>query len=328
MKMQYPFYKMGVLCGLFGKSRQAYYEREHYVSKQHLEEEVLLCFVNDIRKDFPRMGCKKLLIFLQNRLQQADIKIGRDAFFGLLKRNQLLVKRRRSSRKTTYSDHWMRKYPNLVRDFVPSAPNQLWVSDITYVDSKDKPLYLSLITDAYSRKIVGWNLSPTLAAIHTVNALKMGLRTLPANHSGLIHHSDRGVQYCCNEYVKELSKHGVLISMTESGDPLENALAERVNGILKTEWLNKFSKQTPRELLASVNKVIMLYNEKRPHQSISYQTPSDVHAKGLLVERKWKNYYPMKEKRETSLNFASQPKQNSQAISEIKVSNFEDVKLF
>lgn len=326
--MLYPQYKIDALCRLFGNSRQAYYERERYISHCHLEEDVVLSLVRDVRKDFPQMGCKKLLVFLQYRFKQAGIEIGRDAFIDLLRRNQMQVKRRRSSRKTTFSGHWMRKYPNLIRGYTPSAPNQLWVSDITYIETGSRFLYLSLITDAYSRKIVGWTLASSLDAIHTVNALKMALKTLPVNHSGLIHHSDRGAQYCCNEYVKELSKHNILISMTESGDPLENAIAERVNGILKTEWLNRLSTQLPKDMLDFVAKIITLYNELRPHQSISNQTPSMVHAKGLRVERMWKNYYPMKEKDNSSLNFETQSKLTCKAISGLKTSNSDNVKLF
>lgn len=328
MKMQYPQYKMDELCRLFGKSRQAYYERERYTSRQHLEEEIILALVRDVRKEFPCMGCKKLLIFLQNRLQQADLEIGRDAFIDLLKRNRMLVKRKRSGRRTTFSSHWLRKYPNLIRGFTPSAPNQLWVSDITYIEGKDRFLYLSLITDAYSRKIVGWTLAPTLDASYTVNALKMALKTLPSEHSGLIHHSDRGVQYCCKNYVDILSNNKILISMTESGDPLENAIAERINGILKTEWINKMPAQSHREIFTFISQIIGLYNEQRPHQSISYKTPSMVHATEMKVERKWKNYYSMKEKDNSSLNFDTQSELACQTISGLSPSNSDNVKLY
>lgn len=294
---------MDTLCRLFGNSRQAYYEREHYTILEHFKEDTIISLVRSVREDFPRMGCKKLLVYLQTRLRQAGVEIGRDAFIELMGRNQLLVKRRRSGRKTTFSGHWLRKYPNLIKDYTPSAPGQLWVSDITYIELENGFLYLSLVTDAYSRKIVGWSLSPTLNASYTVDALRIALKTLPESHSGLIHHSDRGVQYCCSDYIKELTVHNIQISMTESGDPLENAIAERVNGILKTEWLNKIPARSPNETLLYIEKIITLYNEQRPHQSIGYQTPSKVHASGMNVERKWKNYYSVREKNKTSANF-------------------------
>ncbi|KAA6330931.1 hypothetical protein EZS27_020411 [termite gut metagenome] len=166
-----------------------------------------------------------------------NISIGRDAFIELLYRNFMLVRRIRNKRKTTFSNHWMHKYPNLIKNYHPMSSNQLWVSDITYIETCQGFAYLCLITDAYSHKIVGWNLSPTLRSNNACEALKMALKTLPENHTGLIHHSDRGVQYCCSPYVRMLDKHTIRISMTESGDPLENAIAERINGILKTEWI-------------------------------------------------------------------------------------------
>lgn len=332
--MQYPHYTMDSLCRLFGNTRQAYYERDRYLSRQHLEEDMILFLVREARTDFPRMGSRKLLVYLEKRFQQAGIEIGRDAFIDLLGHNMLLVKRRRSQHRTTFSNHWMRKYPNLIRNFTPTAPNQLWVSDITYIETEGRFLYLSLITDAYSRKIVGWALAPTLEARYTIYALEKAVRTLPQGHQGLIHHSDLGVQYCCGDYVKVLTANHIHISMTESGDPLENAIAERVNGILKTEWLNNLPKKSPKEMLVYIEKIITLYNEQRPHQSISYQTPSSVHASGISVERKWKSYYPVKEKAlakekiENSTNFTFLSPVMCQAISGQTIPVLETVKPF
>lgn len=326
--MQYPHYKMDALCRLFGYTRQAYYERERYISRRHLEEDMVLSLVREARKDFPRMGCRKLLVYLQDRLQQAGLEVGRDAFIDLLGHNQMLIRRRRAHRRTTFSSHWMRKYPNLIRNFTPTAPNQLWVSDITYIETKGRFLYLSLVTDAYSRKIIGWTLAPTLDSRYTIDALRQALKALPEAHHGLIHHSDRGVQYCCGDYVRELTSHNIQISMTESGDPLENAVAERVNGILKSEWLNNLPAQLAKEMLPYIEKIITLYNEQRPHQSISYQTPASVHESGIKVERRWKNYYPMKEKNKTSTNFVPQSEVMCQAISGQNTSIPENVKPF
>ncbi|KAA6316914.1 hypothetical protein EZS27_032848 [termite gut metagenome] len=237
------------------------------------------------------MGAKKLLIYLQAKFQAMNIHIGRDAFIELLYRNFMLVRRMRNKRKTTFSNHWMHKYPNLIKNYHPMSSNQLWVSDITYIETSQGFAYLCLITDAYSRKIVGWNLSPTLRSNNACEALQMALKTLPENHTGLIHHSDRGVQYCCSPYVRILDKHTIRISMTESGDPLENAIAERINGILKTEWIYNRNFKSWQEAELYVKQIIDLYNNQRPHQSIDYMVPSFVHQTNLPTERKWKNYY-------------------------------------
>ena len=282
---------MDALCRLFGKSRQAYHERLKYVSLRNVEEDIILSLVREARTKFPRMGAKKLLIYLGATFEQMDISIGRDAFLELLYRNFLLVKRLRNKRKTTFSNHWMRKYPNLIRDYTPVSPNKLWVSDITYIETKSGFAYLSLITDAYSRKIVGWNLSSRLDANSPLQALKKAVSELPKGNNKLIHHSDRGSQYCSFQYVGMLNKHKIRISMTESGDPLENAIAERVNGILKMEWLHKNSLESYTEARKVIDRIIVLYNNERPHQSLEYQVPAFIHETGMKTERKWKNYY-------------------------------------
>jgi putative transposase len=176
---------------------------------------------------------------MQGFLSAHHFQIGRDAMFDLLSEHGLLItKRKRRGFITTLSKHRFKKYPNIIRDFIPVAPNQLWVSDITYIHLANGFAYLSLITDAYSRKIVGFFLSRDLSAQGPLNALKMALAGNP-NRNGLIHHSDRGVQYCCDAYVKLLLVRKIKISMTQNGDPLENAIAERVNGILKQELLEE-----------------------------------------------------------------------------------------
>lgn len=205
-----------------------------------LESDVILALTRDSRVHFPRMGANKLRIYLQPKFEVKGIAIGGDAFAALLADNHMLVKRRRSKRKTTFSNHRYYKYPNLTRTCKPGEPetDQLWVSNIAYVEVGYGFICLSLITDAYSRKIAGWDLSRDLSSAGALRTLSMALRSLPEGRS-LIHHSDRGVQYCHRAYVKELEKRNILISMTESGDPLENAIAERVNGILKTEWIDR-----------------------------------------------------------------------------------------
>lgn len=232
-----------------------------------------------------------MLIYLRPTLQKMNISIGRDAFLELLYHNFLLVKRLRNKRKTTFSNHWMRKYPNLIRNYIPTAPNRLWVSDITYIKTKQGFSYLSLITDAYSRKIVSWNLSKRLDAESPLKALEKALNELPKGKINLIHHSDRGVQYCSSKYVKILNKNEVKISMTENGDPLENAIAERVNGILKMEWLYSKCPETFLDANAILTEIIDLYNNERPHQSLDYQVPSLIHETGMKTIRRWKTYY-------------------------------------
>jgi len=225
------------LCSLLGYSRQAYYQGNRECEKQVLGAELVVQEVLRIRQSKKRVGTRKLLKMMDEFLQSHAIGIGRDALFDLLRENRLLIrKRKRNKPITTWSHHWFRKYPNLIKGFMPTAANQLWVSDITYIAIGDDFAYLSLITDAYSRKIVGFYLSEDLSAKGCIKALKMALENNPAR-TELIHHSDRGSQYCCGDYIAILEKEHIRISMTQTGDPLENAIAERVNGILKQELL-------------------------------------------------------------------------------------------
>ena len=202
--------------------------------------------------------------------------------------------KRRRRYKTTDSRHHYRKYPNLIADVVPSRPNEIWVSDITYVETDEGVCYLSLITDTYSHKIVGWAVGPTLETVYPLNALKMALATIDdVTASRLIHHSDRGCQYCSNEYVSELKKRHVNISMTQSGDPLENAIAERANGILKVEWLYKMRITTRDECRSILDRIIDFYNTQRPHMSIGMQPPEAVHMQTGEQRRCRKNSWAM-----------------------------------
>ena len=197
-----------------------------------MEEDIVLSVVQNARKDFPRMGAKKLLIYLQPTFQAMGIHIGRDTFIELLYRNYLLVRRVRNKRKTTFSNHWMRKYPNLIRGYTPTAPNQLWVSDITYIEMAGRFAYLALVTDAYSHMIVGWELAPSLRACNALAALKMALNRLPEEYSGLIHHSDRGSQYFSFSYVNLLTQTKAQISLTECVDTLANQQTEKTMAVL------------------------------------------------------------------------------------------------
>lgn len=286
---------VSALCSLLGYSRQALYQHSKAKERQALQEELLLQEVLKVRKQQKRIGSRKLLEMLGNFMQQHGISIGRDRFFTLLRNHGLLVKKRKRSRpQTTFSDHWLRKYPNLITGFVPIAANQLWVSDITYIQLDDGFAYLSLITDAYSRKIVGFYVSEDLTAKGCIQALKMALKN-KCNSANLIHHSDRGLQYCSKDYVRLLNKNSIRISMTQSGDPLENALAERVNGILKEELLEgRYSHL--QEAQRKVAVAISTYNHHRPHSSIDMLTPADAHSRTGALKKRWKSYYNSKQK--------------------------------
>lgn len=217
----------------------------------------------------------------------ANIKMGRDALFDLVAANNLQVTKRKRRYITTNSNHVFKKYPNLIRGIAPDGPDQIWVSDITYIRSGEEFLYLFLITDMYSKKILGYRLAKTLDSSHAVNSLQDAIRNSSKPITGLTHHSDRGIQYCSKDYIKLLEKHNIKISMTENGDPLENPVAERVNGILKDEYLNQYQRLT----LIQLEKSIQKYNNERPHLSINMLTPEQAHLSSGELKRRWKNYY-------------------------------------
>lgn len=217
-----------------------------------------------------------------------QIKLGRDGLFNLLAINNLLVRKRKRRVYTTNSFHWLRKYPNLIKTYIPEKPNQLWASDITYWKVGTGHLYISFITDVYSHKIVGYQVAETLAAIESVEALKMALSGLLEEPENLIHHSDRGIQYCSSEYVKQLQDNGIQISMTESGDPLENPVAERINGIIKDEYLECYEVNSISEAKVLLTKVVELYNEERPHMSNGNETPNRIHSGNQKGRSLWK----------------------------------------
>ena len=279
------------MCGLFGKTRQAYYRHLNYKYVEMATEEIVLSLVYEYRNEMGRIGCRKLQHLINGRLPE-DMKVGRDALYSLLERNSLLHKRRHKSVRTTWSNHWMHKYPNLITGVVPTASNQIWVSDITYIETvNDGFMYLHLITDLYSRKIMGWCLSPTLHAEYTLKALEMAIRNAGCSLTGLIHHSDRGCQYCCERYVSLLKSSGILISMTQSGDPLENAVAERVNGIIKNEWLTHENIMDGNIALKRISEIVNIYNNIRPHASLNYLTPESAYTENGILEKRWKNSY-------------------------------------
>lgn len=292
----------GLLCSLLGYSRQAYYKHINTYEARRFQDAVLLTQVEVVRREQPRLGGRKLLHKLNDFMQSHAISMGRDALFDLLRSQGLLVKKRRRGKpRTTFSFHRFYKYPNCITGFIPTSANQLWVSDITYICLDKKFAYLSLVTDAYSRKIVGYDLCKTLSASGCIAALQMAVKQAPSGGEGLIHHSDRGIQYCSNDYVKLLEKHHIGISMTQSGDPLENALAERVNGILKDELLAE-SYPCYTQAQSLVGKAIGLYNDARPHSSIGMLTPAKAHLMTGELKKLWKNYYKSEKAKEAIMD--------------------------
>lgn len=294
MKDNNPRISLTRFCRLLGLTRQSYYQHFWHEELISMEHELVLQRVLEIRENHRHMGIRKLYEMLQPFLLEHQIKIGRDALFDLLASNCLLVRRKKRKISTTNSYHRFKKYPNLIRNFEPQKPNQLWVSDITYWKIATGFVYISFITDAYSRKIVGYHVSQTMEAVETMEALKMaisGFLNEPDCPFQLTHHSDRGMQYCSNMYVKLLKENKISISMTENGDPLENAIAERINGIIKEEYLNDYTVETIEQAKELLSAVVKLYNNERPHQSIGFLTPNQVHEKNIKTQKLWKNYY-------------------------------------
>lgn len=258
------------------------------VQKEHT---IVLQLVAELRSVHPVIGTRKLYALLQPQLQEIGLQIGRDALFNLLRENGYLMRRRRRKVMTTWSKHPFRKYRNLIRNFIPTAPNQLWVSDITYLKTQQGFVYVSLITDAYSRKIVGYDLSDNLESVNALHALQMALQATVEPLDRLIHHSDRGIQYCCHDYVNLLQQQHIQISMTENGDPLENAIAERINGIIKNEYLLQQPILNKQHAMQLLKQTVMVYNKHRPHLSCNMLTPDEIHQQHQLPKRLWKSYY-------------------------------------
>lgn len=259
--------------------------------------------IKQIRKAHPRIGGKKLHCLLKEKFLERGIKMGRDALFDLLAANRLLIRRRRRNVVTTFSRYRFRKYPNLIKGLVVDRPNQLWVSDITYWFTHYRCLYISLVTDVYSKRIMGYAVAPNLQAVNCRNALQMGLEQIDREVGKfLIHHSDRGIQYCSGEYVGLLDSYHVQISMTENGDPLENAVAERVNGIIKNEYLAHQPVFSLAQAQAVLKQVVYLYNYKRPQFSCDMLVPQEAHQKQGHLKRRWKSVIFPKQPKKESVN--------------------------
>lgn len=267
------------LCRKMHISRQAWYKGQKQASGKKMQQTVMVKIVQEIRKKLPRCGGCKLHYMMREDFIDHQIKMGRDNFFKFLKQYDLLVVPRKQYARTTNSNHRFRIYKNLIQEFKPQKPNELWVSDITYLRTLQGFCYLALITDAYSRKIVGYHISDSLELTGCMQALKNALSIPNENiHKQLIHHSDRGIQYCSNAYTALLSKRNIRISMADRGNCYQNALAERVNGILKDEFNLEQTFKTKQQAYEATKQAIKLYNNYRPHASLKNLTPDQKHA--------------------------------------------------
>jgi len=265
-----------ITCQCFSLHRDAYYKyKKRHAARLEVEKQVIE-LVKHERIEQPRMGTRKLLMTLHITFNLLGLKVGRDELYRILRKYDMLAGRKKATCKTTDSYHHFLKYNNLIKDLEISRPNQVWVSDITYIRTYNGFCYLALITDLYSRKIVGYDISNSLELAGCLRALKTALaRIKPA--AGIIHHSDRGGQYCSNEYVRILKNRKCLISMTEVNHCYENAIAERVNGILKDEFYLDQSFAGLKEAKRATKNAINIYNNKRLHLSLEYKTPQNVY---------------------------------------------------
>jgi putative transposase len=265
------------LCKYWDVSRQAFYKERKCEQEESDKQNRLIKAVRIKRREHVRMGGRKLFHELGDELRQCGRGFGRDKFFELLGKHDLLVKRRRKYAITTNSDHPFYKYRNDLAEAVITSPNQAWVSDITYLNTRLGFVYLSLVTDAYSRKIVGWNVDRSLAVEGTLKAVGQAISQCK-RLKGVIHHSDRGIQYCCHAYTGRLKRKGIRISMGEAGNCYDNAVAERVNGILKQEYLLDAEFVDLAHARRAIQQAIYLYNYKRPHWSLGLRKPAEVHG--------------------------------------------------
>ena len=272
-------YSLETVCVAHGVSRQAFYQYQQRQANERLKQEIAIQLVCQIRARQPRIGVRKLYQLLKPQFEYLDCQLGRDALFGLLRAHGLLSASPKRGHSTTCATHRFHRYPNRIMDLVVDRVHQVFVADITYLQTLDGFVYLALITDLYSRKIVGFNVSDSLSVEGALGALKMAIRPV-SSLDGLIHHSDRGVQYCCHAYTQFLNSRGVQLSMTQNGDVYQNAVAERVNGISKIDFLLNQTFASMQQAITSVKQSISIYNTERPHLSLGYQTPQAVYQKG------------------------------------------------
>jgi putative transposase len=278
------------LCSLFGYSRQAYYDWRHRKEEEDIEEALIVDLVKHIRKKIPRCGTRTLHFMLRNDWLEYGIKCGRDRLMEILRDHSMLIRPKKKYTTTTNSNHDLEKFPNLVTTWQLEGPEQLWVSDLTYVRVLQTWCYVIFITDVYSHKVVGYQVDDNMKTTMCLQALEMAIESRKGS-GPLIHHSDRGVQYCSKAYVKRLKDAGITISMTENGDPLENAVAERVNGIFKDIYNMDRTFNSLEEAKELIAEMVDSYNNQRPHSSCDMMTPAQAHECTGPLKRRWKNYY-------------------------------------
>ena len=288
---------MGLLCRLFGKSWQAYYQHKDTLVKEHMREEVVLQYIKEVRELDHGIGGEKLQIMYQKQFGK-DYKymVGRDKMEEIIARNNLNIRVKRKKPRTTDSNHGLPTYPNLIKELITERKNQLWVTDITYIpiwisEYEYEFCYLSMITDYHTKEIIGWYVGETMEAWCSVECLMMALEQLEGEDNiDLIHHSDRGVQYVSAAYTSVLLEAGIKISMTECGDPKDNAVAERQNNTIKNELLKDIKFNSIEEVRITMKKAIEFYNNERPHMSLNNMTPKEAASFNGKIEKKWISY--------------------------------------
>ena len=289
---------MSQLCALAGVTRQAFYKRDNDLLFRRLAlEQFVVQYILEIRKKDPMMGMDKLWRMYQSRFSE-EYRIGRDAFRSIMHERGLNIKNVRRAPRTTDSRHNLPTYPNLVKSVIPTRPNQIWVSDITYIAIEDPTArlgyrfcFLTIVMDAYSKRILGWCVAPTLEAAYSIEALKMAISTLPEGFDEtLIHHSDRGTQYASSDYINVLSGSHITPSMTENGNPKDNAMAERINNTVKNELLHGKTYASIRQVTKAVRDSVAFYNIERPHSSLDWHTPDEAHGMSGDMKRHWHSW--------------------------------------
>ena len=291
-------YPVNRLCALAGVTRQAFYKRDEGALYQRLAlEQFVVQFVLETREKDPKIGTDKLWRMYQRRFSD-EYRVGRDAFRSIIHERGLNLRRRMRAVRTTDSRHNLPTYPNLVKSVIPLRPNHIWVSDITYIEIEDPSspqgysfVFLTIIMDAYSKRILGWYVAPTLEAAYSIKALKMALKTLPEGFSDtLIHHSDRGTQYASSAYINVLKANNIVPSMTENGNPKDNAIAERINSTVKNELLHGKTFSSLKQVAEALRIAVKFYNSERPHSSLDWHTPDEAHQMQGEMKRHWHSW--------------------------------------
>ena len=291
-------YPVNRLCALAGVTRQAFYKRDEDALFQRLAlEQFVVQFVLGVREKDPKIGTDKLWRMYQRRFSD-EYRVGRDAFRSILHERGLNLRRRPRATRTTDSRHNLPTYPNLVKSVIPLRPNHIWVSDITYIEIEDPSspqgyffVFLTIIMDAYSKRILGWCVAPTLEAAYSIKALEMAVKTLPEGFSDtLIHHSDRGTQYASAAYINVLKANNIVPSMTENGNPKDNAMAERINSTVKNELLHGKTFSSLKQVAETLRIAVKFYNSERPHSSLDWHTPDEAHQMQGEMKRHWHSW--------------------------------------